>query len=1518
MAQLAKMRYGYFLLLILSIILSACNLSNSPEQLALTEIPTNTSAPTRTPITSANGLPTTLPITQVAPPTSKPLSLPATSVSLPPTFIPFPTSTPTPISIVILSPVPGSVVAGNIQVLGAAIHPLFLQYQLEYGPDPNPGNLWYPASGISQNPIFNGLLGIWNTTLVQDSVYQLRLRVTLRDGTSLATVVNNIRVQNQAPTPIPSATPNIPRPIAAFTQDHTSGQAPLVVRFINQSSGNITNFTWSFGDGGSSAEANPIYTFRSAGVFYVTLQVTGPGGTSNVIQQINVQTPSAPVAAFTQDTTSGPSPLTVKFTNQSTGIITSYNWSFGDGQTSTDPNPTHQFVAVGTYNVILGLVGPGGTSFVTRKITVQDPVVPPPVAVFAPDKTTGNIPLVVQFANQSTGQITSFAWDFGDGQTSVEKNPVHTFTTAGEFTVKLTAIGPGGQNTTQLKITAVKPPDAPVAAFAQSTASGNTPLTVQFTNKSTGQITSYNWNFGDGTAESADKDPSHVYNVVGTFTVKLKVTGPGGTSEAQSIVTSTKPIAPPVAAFTASPTSGTAPLTVQFTNQSTGESLAYSWDFGDGSPVSAEASPSHVYAKSGNYAAKLTVSNVAGSNTSAPQTITVNAAPVAPVASFTMDKSSGDAPLTVTFTSTSTGDFNTLAWSFKDAANNEIGTANGPATSFTFPAAGTYTAVLSVSGLGGSNTSAPQTITVSTAPVAPVASFTMDKSSGDAPLTVTFTSTSSGDFDTLTWTFADSANNILGTANGASTSFTFPTAGTYSAALTVAGKGGSNVSAPQTITVNAPAVAPVASFTMDKSSGDAPLTVTFTSTSTGDFDTLTWTFADSANNVLGTANGASTSFTFPTAGTYSAALTVAGKGGSNVSAPQIITVNAPAVAPVASFTMDKPSGDAPLTVTFTSTSSGDFNTLAWSFKDAANNEIGTANTPTTSFTFPTAGTYTAVLSVSGLGGSNTSAPQTITVNTAPVAPVASFTMDKSSGDAPLAVTFTSTSSGDFDTLTWTFADASNNVLGTANGASTSFTFPTAGTYTAVLSVSGLGGSNTSAPQTITVNAPAVAPVASFTMDKSSGDAPLTVTFTSTSTGDFDTLTWTFADSANNILGTANGASTSFTFPTAGTYSAALTVAGKGGSNVSAPQTITVNAAAIAPVASFTMDTTTGDAPLTVTFTSTSTGDFNTLTWTFADSANNVLGTANGPTTSFTFPTAGTYSAALTVDGLGGSNTSVPQTITVNAATTIPVPPPINHPLVFTSDREGNNEIYIMGTDGVVTNISNNPASDTSPAWSPDGNRIAFVSDRDGNDEIYVMNTDGSNVVRLTDNPASDETPMWTSAGDLVFATSRDGNYEIYSMNADGSNPVNVTNAPSNETSPAPAPDNSRIAYMSDRDGNNEIYTTASDGTVANITNNPATDTSPSWANGSQRMVFVSDRESLAQLYIMGVDGSNPTRISDLTQPDTHPAWSQDGSQIAFVSQDKGLTQIYIVKPDGTGVTKVSDEKGNDSSPAWKP
>ena len=108
--------------------------------------------------------------------------------------------------------------------------------------------------------------------------------------------------------------------------------------------------------------------------------------------------------------------------------------------------------------------------------------------------------------------------------------------------------------------------------------------------------------------------------------------------------------------------------------------------------------------------------------------------------------------------------------------------------------------------------------------------------------------------------------------------------------------------------------------------------------------------------------------------------------------------------------------------------------------------------------------------------------------------------------------------------------------------------------------------------------------------------------------------------------------------------------------------------------------------------------------------------------------------------------------------------------------------------GALTGISSDTGLPPWPVWSPDGKRIAFTSNRDGNDEIYVMNPDGSNVKRLTNNDADDEWPSWSPDGKrLAFQSFRDGNWEIYVMNADGSKQTNVSRNPAADWEPAWSP-----------------------------------------------------------------------------------------------------------------------------------
>src|SRR5215203_453809 len=131
-------------------------------------------------------------------------------------------------------------------------------------------------------------------------------------------------------------------------------------------------------------------------------------------------------------------------------------------------------------------------------------------------------------------------------------------------------------------------------------------------------------------------------------------------------------------------------------------------------------------------------------------------------------------------------------------------------------------------------------------------------------------------------------------------------------------------------------------------------------------------------------------------------------------------------------------------------------------------------------------------------------------------------------------------------------------------------------------------------------------------------------------------------------------------------------------------------------------------------------------------------------------------------------------------------------------------------------------------------KIAFMSDRDGNEEVYVMNPDGSGPANLTKNPAIDLQPAFSPAGKkIVFQTDRDDNPEIYTMNANGSNPTRLTNNPANDAQPTYAPDGNKIAFASNRDGGDfnsfEIYVIDLNGGVQRLTNNSAGDFNPSFS-----------------------------------------------------------------------------------------
>jgi Tol biopolymer transport system component/serine/threonine protein kinase len=211
---------------------------------------------------------------------------------------------------------------------------------------------------------------------------------------------------------------------------------------------------------------------------------------------------------------------------------------------------------------------------------------------------------------------------------------------------------------------------------------------------------------------------------------------------------------------------------------------------------------------------------------------------------------------------------------------------------------------------------------------------------------------------------------------------------------------------------------------------------------------------------------------------------------------------------------------------------------------------------------------------------------------------------------------------------------------------------------------------------------------------------------------------------------------------------------------------------------------------------------------------------------------------------------------------------------------GNHDVYVANIDG--TNISNLTFQDLSWdngwSWSPDGKWIAFTSDRDGNWEIYKMRPDGTEVTRLTSSPSQDGWPSWTPDGQrIVFDSDRAGTSQIFIMDADGSNVRKLTDLPDTyNTYPFVSPDGSQIVFSAQNqpDYEGDIYVMDIDGgNLTRLTSTAALNYAPSWSPDGGRIVFVSDRDGDHNIYVMNADGSGQTRLTDTDGEDTTPSFA---------------------------------------------
>jgi tol-pal system beta propeller repeat protein TolB len=266
---------------------------------------------------------------------------------------------------------------------------------------------------------------------------------------------------------------------------------------------------------------------------------------------------------------------------------------------------------------------------------------------------------------------------------------------------------------------------------------------------------------------------------------------------------------------------------------------------------------------------------------------------------------------------------------------------------------------------------------------------------------------------------------------------------------------------------------------------------------------------------------------------------------------------------------------------------------------------------------------------------------------------------------------------------------------------------------------------------------------------------------------------------------------------------------------------------------------------------------------------------------------------------------------------VPVLSPNRRLVSFLSGEEGGNTaVEVMRVDGTERfPLTQAGAEHSSQKWSPSNDRVVYVRKEDATSYIYMSSTNEQKTALLT-SIEGHEVGDWSGDGSSVaFAVLGGPSQGIYVRNPDGVNEFQVTETP--DYSPIWSPDSRRLAFLSDRDGNPEIYVMDADGAhVKRLTENDALEYDISWSPNGQSILFVSERDGNPEIYTITKDGARPTRLTFNTVVDNQPVWSPGGKQVAFVSYLDGDADIFIMSIDGKSQKRLTNNSAKDINPAW--
>lgn len=852
------------------------------------------------------------------------------------------------------------------------------------------------------------------------------------------------------------------------------------------------NYQWSTGAVSQTISVN------TGGSYAVT--ITDANGCSTTFVN-DVTLHPVPAVSFTASNACLGAPNTFNnLTTISTGTINSWQWTFGGGQLSNQPQPSITFPSAGTYPVSLVAVsGFGCTDSATASVTVS----PVPFADFSAPAVCRGLPMAfTDLSTLATGNISAWGWNFGDGQTAAGQNPQHTFTSDGVFTVSLIVSTPAGCSDTIVQSVQVNA--VPQAAFSTSdVCEGDT---VRFFNTSlisSGQISDINWDFGDGNTSNLS-NPVHLYATPGNYSVTLTVGSDLAceASHTQAVAVYEKPLANFVAPAVCYGNG------VVFTDQSTisnGNLLGWLWEFGDGS-FSAQQSPVHQYGNAGIYNVTLLATSNMGCTDSVKRQTTVFAQPTA---GFTAGNTCLGAAVQFTDISSGTG-ITTWSWNLGDGT-----TSAAQQPSHNYSATGTYNVQLVTTDANGCSDTSSAAVNVFPVPVA-------DFSSNNVCLqTATVFAdqsqiTGGGSFS-YNWDFGDSTSDSI-----AFPLHTYAQAGTYTVNLTVSTPYGCTASVSRDVTVFP---LPEAAFAGTDVCLNEPVRFTDQSNvSNGQITAWNWQLD---SGVVSTAQNPTHFYTTP--GIYLVALEVTSAQGCRSSIQDSVQIFAPPTPQPVSG-----SGCVGDNFVFSDTSTGSQNNIVFYNWDFGNGI--TDSSPAPSIVFSTSGPQTITLTTENTNGCRASANLVVNVNPLPVA---GFTSGTACANTPVQFTSTSViSSGNIASYNWNFGDSLGGSSALQNP---DYTFSQPGSYTVTLIVNSNEGCSDTISRVIVINP---LPVAVFSALNTAGCGPILVQFNDSSfinSGNISGWAWEFGDGE-----TSAQQNPSHQYQASGNYNVSLTVTSDSG------------------------------------------------------------------------------------------------------------------------------------------------------------------------------------------------------------------------------------------------------------------------------------------------------------------------------------------------------------------------------------